>query len=174
MSFEYDVFLSYSSKDREKVALIASRLQTDGVRVWFDQLILRPGAHIPTAIEHGLESSRTVAAFFSSHAFGSDWVGVERSAFLIEDPRNLEGRFLPVLLEECEPPRWLQAFRLILYYQDPEDAYRKLLAAIRLAPASSAAEGDGSHLGAVAVPPVFARRARQFPRLACPAYLRPA
>jgi hypothetical protein len=173
MSFEYDVFLSYSSKDREKVESIAIRLQADGFRVWFDQFVIKPGTHIPTAVEQGLENSRTIVALLSPHAFGSDWVGVERGAFLMGDPRNLEGRFLPVLLEECEPPRWLRTFRMILYYQDPSGAYRKLLTAIRDEALTSlpTVEAPEDGIGGISVRPGLMRRARQFPRLACPAYL---
>lgn len=170
MTTEYDLFLSYSSRDREKVEAIARRLQADGVRVWFDQLTLGPGAHIPTAIEEGIEGSRKVAVFLSSSAFGSDWVGVERGAFLMEDPQNRKGRFLPVLLEDCEVPRGLKAFKMIFYFQDPEGGYQELLAAIRRADSAPPSAEATSVLSC----PELTRRARQFPRLACPAYLRPA
>jgi hypothetical protein len=170
----YDVFLSYSSRDREQVARVADCLRADGVQVWFDQFVLGPGAHIPTAIEEGLERSRKVAVFLSGNALASNWVAVERYAFLMDDPRSLAGRFLPVLLEKCELPHVLRAFRAILYYQDPSEGYRELLAAIRrIAPASPTEKAvPGDRPGAVR--PELARRARQFSRLACPAYLQSA
>ena len=33
--FQYDVFLSHTSKDKDTVRDIANRLKSDGVRVWF-------------------------------------------------------------------------------------------------------------------------------------------
>ncbi|MCX6677787.1 MAG: toll/interleukin-1 receptor domain-containing protein [Methanothrix sp.] len=45
--FEYDVFLSYSSKDREIVHALAERLKQDGLRVWLDAWAIQPGDSIP-------------------------------------------------------------------------------------------------------------------------------
>ena len=41
--FEYDVFLSHSSKDKLTVRELAERLKADGVRVWLDEWEIRPG-----------------------------------------------------------------------------------------------------------------------------------
>ena len=35
--FEWDVFLSYSSKDKAVVRALAERLRADGVKVWFNE-----------------------------------------------------------------------------------------------------------------------------------------
>jgi len=45
--FSFDVFLSYSSKDKVVVRPIAERLRADGLRVWFDDWELKPGHSIP-------------------------------------------------------------------------------------------------------------------------------
>ncbi|MGH9837737.1 MAG: TIR domain-containing protein [Blastocatellia bacterium] len=34
--FQYDVFLSHSSKDKDIVRAVAERLRADGLRVWLD------------------------------------------------------------------------------------------------------------------------------------------
>jgi hypothetical protein len=41
--FNYDVFLSHSSKDKPIVRELAERLRADGLRVWFDEWIIQPG-----------------------------------------------------------------------------------------------------------------------------------
>lgn len=41
--FTYDVFLSHSSKDKAIVRDIAERLRDDGLRVWLDEWVLKPG-----------------------------------------------------------------------------------------------------------------------------------
>ena len=41
--FEYDVFLSHSTKDKAVVRPIAERLRADGLRVWFDEWEIRLG-----------------------------------------------------------------------------------------------------------------------------------
>ncbi len=58
--FEYDVFLSHSSKDKAAVRPVAERLRKDGLRVWFDEWVLKPGDSIPAKIEAELEHSRVL------------------------------------------------------------------------------------------------------------------
>jgi len=41
--FQYDVFLSHSSKDKAVVRALAERLRRDGLRVWFDEWEIQPG-----------------------------------------------------------------------------------------------------------------------------------
>ena len=42
--FEYDVFLSHSAKDKAAVRPLAERLRKDGLKVWFDEWVLKPNA----------------------------------------------------------------------------------------------------------------------------------
>jgi hypothetical protein len=44
--FTHDVFLSHSSKDEAVVRAVAERLRADGLRVWLDDLEIRPGNKI--------------------------------------------------------------------------------------------------------------------------------
>ena len=87
--FRYDVFLSHSSKDKEIVRAVAERLRADGLRVWFDSWILKPGDSIPAKIEEGLEQSRVLVLCMSAQAFGSDWAQLEAGTFRFRDPLNL-------------------------------------------------------------------------------------
>ena len=62
--FQFDVFLSHSAKDKAVVRPLAERLRADGVKVWFDEWVLKPGDSIEkhqsktAKIEEGLECSR--------------------------------------------------------------------------------------------------------------------
>ena len=47
--FQYDVFLSHSSKDKAVVRAVAERLRKDGLKVWFDEWVLKPGDSIRIA-----------------------------------------------------------------------------------------------------------------------------
>ena len=51
-TFEYDVFLSYSSKDKETVHALAERLREDGLRVWLDAWAIKPGDSITRIDAH--------------------------------------------------------------------------------------------------------------------------
>ena len=42
--FTRDIFLSHSAKDKAVVRPLAERLRQDGLKVWFDEWVLKPGA----------------------------------------------------------------------------------------------------------------------------------
>ena len=93
--FQYDVFLSHSPKDKAVVRPLAERLRQDGLRVWFDEWILKPGDSIPAKTDEGLECSRVLVLCMSANAFGSNWAQLEAGTFRFRDPLNKERRFIP-------------------------------------------------------------------------------
>ncbi len=99
-NFRFDVFLSPSAKDKAVVRPLAERLRADGVKVWFDEWVLKPGNSIPSKIEEGLERSRVLVLCMSANAFGSDWAQLESGTFRFRDPLNKERRFLPLRLDD--------------------------------------------------------------------------
>jgi hypothetical protein len=99
--FQYDVFLSHSAKDKAVVRDVAERLRKDGVKVWFDEWVLKPGDSIPAKIEEGLERSRVLVLCMSEQAFGSDWAQLESGTFRFRDPLNKERRFIPLRLDNA-------------------------------------------------------------------------
>src|ERR1041384_6872352 len=115
MEFQYDVFLSYRSADRDVVRQLAERLKAEGLRVWFDEWMIHAGNRIPDQIERGLQESRTFLSLMSPPAFDSDWVSLERGAALMRSPGNEDRRFIPVLLSDCQVPDMLAQFRAIDY-----------------------------------------------------------
>jgi hypothetical protein len=130
--FAFDVFLSHSSKDQDAVGAIAERLRSDGLRVWFDEWVLKPGDSVPAKIEEGLEHSRVLVLCMSANAFGSEWAQLEVGTFRFRDPLNKERRFIPLRLDEAPIKgslaqllyiNWLPAKR--------EEEYPKLLEACR-------------------------------------------
>ena len=56
--FTYDVFLSHNAKDKPRVRGLAEELRAAGLRVWFDEWVIKPGDDIYLAIERGLEAAR--------------------------------------------------------------------------------------------------------------------
>ena len=99
--FAYDLFLSHSAKDKPVVRAIAERLRADGVKVWFDEWVLKPGDSIPSKIEEGPERSRVLVLCMSANAFGSDWAQLESGTFRFRDPLNKDRRFLPLRLDDA-------------------------------------------------------------------------
>jgi hypothetical protein len=80
-AFQYDVFLSHSAKDKAVVRAVAERLRKDGLKVWFDEWVLKAGDSLSSGerarvrasqTEEGLEHSRVLVLCMSAHAFSSD------------------------------------------------------------------------------------------------------
>ena len=121
--FSYDVFLSHRAKDKTGVRRLPERLRQDGLKVWFDEWVLKPGDSIPAKIDppplrsygetgERPERSRVLACpaaasrrrgmlCTSANAFGSDWAQLEagtcgRGNLPFRDPLNRERRFLPL------------------------------------------------------------------------------
>ncbi len=132
--FQYDVFLSHSSKDKAVVRTLAERLRNDGLRVWFDEWEIKVGASIPEKIDEGLESSRVLVLFMSHNAFGSDWTTMETHTFRFCDPLNRELRFIPLRLDETPIKGSLKQFKYIKWRSENCDKeYLELFEACRLA-----------------------------------------
>ncbi|MFA5192336.1 MAG: TIR domain-containing protein [Verrucomicrobiia bacterium] len=130
--FTHDVFLSHSSKDKAVVRPLAERLQKDGLNVWFDEWVLKPGDSIPAKIEEGLEHSRVLVLCMSANAFGSDWAQLEAGAFRFRDPLNQERRFIPLRLDDASIKGSLAQFLYLNWLPaDREQGYSKLLEACR-------------------------------------------
>ncbi|MGE0882135.1 MAG: TIR domain-containing protein [Blastocatellales bacterium] len=130
--FNYDVFLSHSVKDKPIVRELAERLRNDGLRVWLDEWVLKPGDHVQAKIEEGLEQSRVLVLCMSANAFGSDWAQLEAGTFQFRDPLNRERRFIPLKLDSTEPKGSLAQFLYINWLPEArEQEYEKLLEACR-------------------------------------------
>lgn len=131
-TLEYDVFLSHSSKDKAVVRPLARRLRKDGLTVWFDEWVLKPGDSIPARVEEGLEHSRVLVLCMSANAFASEWAQLEAGTFRFRDPLNKDRRFIPLRLDEAPIKGSLAQF---LYIKWPRTNHRreyaKLLEACR-------------------------------------------
>jgi hypothetical protein len=111
---------------------LAERLRADGLKVWFDEWVLKPGDSIPAKIEEGLERSRVLVLCMSANAFGSDWAQLESGTFRFRDPLNKERRFLPLRLDDTPIKGSLAQFLYINWRPaDHEQEYPRLLTACR-------------------------------------------
>ena len=103
-----DVFVSYSSLDRERVRPFVARLEQEGWSIWWDRRI-ESGSTWDTEIEQALESARCVVVLWTPSSVVSDWVRNEAT-----DARD-HGKLVPVLLDDVRTPlafRRTQARRL--------------------------------------------------------------
>ncbi len=130
-AFQYDVFLSHNSKDKPRVRKLAERLKKAGLRVWFDEWVIRAGDDIYLAIERGLEAARVQVLCLSPAALGSEWVTLERSTVLFRDPTNQGRRFIPLLLADCTLPDTLRRYKYVDFRKETKAAFAEVLASCR-------------------------------------------
>ena len=101
------VFLSHASKDREIARQIASDLQSMGVTVWFDAAEIKVGDTLLEKINEGISNSDFIILLLSKESMKSAWVQNEYRAALVNDPKNIQNRLVPVLslIHISEPTR---------------------------------------------------------------------
>jgi small GTP-binding protein len=130
-AFNYDVFLSHSSRDRDAARELGERLRADGLRVWLDEWEIKPGDMIGLKIQRGLEESRTLVLAISANASESEWVTFESQTIQFSDPTNQQHRFIPLRLDSAEIANTLRQFAYVDWRQKSDEQYAKLVAACR-------------------------------------------
>lgn len=101
------VFISYSSRDRDRVVELARALTQHGFEVWWDTH-LPPGADWDERIQRALEACRTVLVVWSENAMASREVRAEATYGLQEK------KLLPIRIDEVR----LWARYNIVQYED--------------------------------------------------------
>jgi len=71
------VFLSYSSKDKDKAGALAEALKKLEIPVWQDVRSIAAGARFAPAIEKGIRDSRAVVVLLTPESASSEWVTYE-------------------------------------------------------------------------------------------------
>ncbi len=91
------IFISYKSEERDQIRLIAERLKSLGLDVWFDQQI-RTGERWDSAIDEQLRGARVVIVCWTKASTQASWVIWEATY------GQQNGILAPVFLEECTAP----------------------------------------------------------------------
>jgi formylglycine-generating enzyme required for sulfatase activity len=146
-----DIFICYSSRDRDVADRVLGRLRAEGWSVWMDTHMLT-GARWRKEIKQQLAAARCVVALWSAAAEESDYVIDEA-----EDARKRD-ILIPALIESMELPygfRQVQATSLVGWNDQVEHAgMQGLLAALRVRLNGRNAQAAG---GAAPPEPVQAR-----------------
>ncbi|WP_395646199.1 toll/interleukin-1 receptor domain-containing protein [Terricaulis sp.] len=134
-----DVFLSYKSEDRERVALIADAFEQAGFSVWWDSQI-EIGVRYSDHIGAELDAAKAVVVVWSERSVRSDWVREEADL-----ARSAE-KLVPVRIDDAKlPPPYnqFQCADLTGWNGAPNDAWERVLARV-----GQLVSGTGSASGA--------------------------
>ena len=97
--YDYDVFLSHASEDKELfVEPLARELTSLGVRVWYDKFALRVGDSLRRSIDMGLAKSEFGVVIFSPAFFRKKWPQRELDGLFALEMQGRD-RILPILHE---------------------------------------------------------------------------
>jgi hypothetical protein len=97
----YEVFLSHSSKDKEFVKELYRRLTHDGVSCFFDIESIGWGDNWVRALERPIDECKYVVFVLSPDFCNSEWVEVERTSSIADDPSGLKRKVRPLMLRDC-------------------------------------------------------------------------
>ncbi len=101
-------FVSHSSRDKPFVRKLVTRLQDAGVDTWLDEIELRVGEPIIERIGHAIKTRDFVVAVLSAASCESPWVRRELQLALTHEIHGQRISVLPVLIEDCPVPDYLQ------------------------------------------------------------------
>jgi tetratricopeptide (TPR) repeat protein len=135
-TYDYDVFISYSSVDRDWVRNdLLPILEGAGLRVCIDYRDFQPGAPRPEEIQRAVLTSRRTLLILTPDYLTSEWANFGNMMVQFLDPNNRERSMIPLMLTQCElPPRIAYLtpvdFASATVPEDREIERRKLLNAL--------------------------------------------
>ena len=135
--YEFDVFVSYSSKDKKWVRTELLKVIEDaGLKAFIDFRDFTPGAPSIKEMERGVVSSRRTLVILTPDYLVSAWAEIENIMVQTLDPANRDLRLIPLLKSACEEPPRIGALTHIDFRDgaDHELARRQLLIALGAPP----------------------------------------
>ena len=103
-----DIFLSYSSSEKERIIPLVQILKQQGWSVWWDRKI-PPGKKFDDVIEEALNAAKCVVVIWSAKSVESDWIKSEA------EEGSKRGILVPILIDDVTIPfefRRIQAARI--------------------------------------------------------------
>lgn len=95
--FEYDVFISHASEDKEAVARpLAKALEDKGFKVWYDETTLSIGDNLRRRIDEGLSKSRYGIVILSPDFLRKGWPGYELDGLVARELADSVKVILPI------------------------------------------------------------------------------
>ncbi|KAF5414125.1 MAG: hypothetical protein C5S48_09950 [Candidatus Methanogaster sp.] len=95
-SSRYDVFICHASEDKDSfVRVLAEKLSSKDLIVWYDEITLSLGDSLRRSIDHGLAQSRYGVVVLSTKFFEKEWPQKELDA-LVSKEDSFDKVILPI------------------------------------------------------------------------------
>ncbi len=102
------IFLCHAHEDKTFVKRIAKDLNEFGIETWVDEAEMLIGESVIHKISEGIFNADFLVAVLSPHSVNSQWVKKEISMGMTLEIKGDRIKVLPLLLEDCELPLFLQ------------------------------------------------------------------
>lgn len=133
LEFDHDVFISYSSCDKQWVHNeLLTRIEKAGLRAFIDYRDFTPGAPSIKEMERGVVKCRKTLLVLTPSYISSEWCELESIMLQTINPGNGSLRLVPLLKEKCERPLRISVLTHIDFTDaaDVEFAWRQLLGSL--------------------------------------------
>ncbi len=132
MEYQWDVFISYSSHDKQWVLRLVTALRARGVNVWWDEALLSGEGFVPK-IEKAIESSRAMLVVVSKASSESPWVKEEYAyALRLDIAADRMRLIIPLKIDSTKILGFLGGRQYISFEKDEEFDLRVSLLVDRL------------------------------------------
>ncbi len=125
-----NVFISYSSKDRQFTRWIGVDLANTGHHIWFDEWKIQVGESIPQKIGEGIQNADALLVVLSQHSTKSKWVEREWQNKYWDEVNEGDVKVLPVLYQDCKIPELLKIKKYADFREDYNDGLQDILKAL--------------------------------------------
>ncbi|WP_165966910.1 toll/interleukin-1 receptor domain-containing protein [Actinomadura sp. 7K507] len=102
------IFISYSHYDSDFVDKLAMQLVQRKMYVWLDRWELQVGDSLLTRIEAAITTASALLVILSVSSVDSPWCRAEINAGLMRELKERKIVVLPILIEDCDVPIFLQ------------------------------------------------------------------
>jgi predicted nucleotide-binding protein len=98
----YDVFMSYSQKDKPLARKLVEALTKRGLRVWYDEDSIRVGDSFLSGMSEALEQSRYFVLIISPDYLSSTWQNFELGVALGRKWSSRQAAVVPVFVADVD------------------------------------------------------------------------
>lgn len=98
----YDLFISYSSKDKVFVHKLANDLKQRGLNIWLDSWEMLPGDRLRDRINEAINKSNFILVVLTPNSINSSWVQVELDSAMIRELEKKQVVVIPILFGDIK------------------------------------------------------------------------